>query len=69
VYFFSNEGHEPPHVHVDRDDNSATFWLVPVDLARSSGFEGRELRRIRGLLADREAEILEAWDGYFSGRS
>ena len=26
-YFYSHEPNEPPHVHVDRDDDSAKFWL------------------------------------------
>ena len=29
-YFFSNEGDEPPHVHVDRDAATAKVWLDPV---------------------------------------
>ena len=38
VYFYSHEPDEPPHVHVDRDDQSAKFWLAPVALARNFGF-------------------------------
>jgi hypothetical protein len=26
LYFHSHEPNEPPHVHVDRDDQSAKFW-------------------------------------------
>ena len=32
-YFFSNEGHEPPHMHVDKAGRSCKFWLTPVRLA------------------------------------
>ncbi|MFZ2445097.1 MAG: DUF4160 domain-containing protein [Syntrophobacteraceae bacterium] len=32
-YFYSHEPNEPPHVHIDRDDQSAKFWLSPVSLA------------------------------------
>jgi len=32
-YFYSHEPNEPPHIHVDRDDLSAKFWLNPVQLA------------------------------------
>ena len=35
IYFYSHEPNEPPHVHVDRDDQSAKFWLDPVALASS----------------------------------
>lgn len=31
--FYSNEGNEPPHIHVRRDRNQAKFRLQPVVLA------------------------------------
>ncbi len=37
-YFYSHEPNEPPHVHVDRDDVSAKFWLDPVQLAANLDF-------------------------------
>jgi len=33
--FYSHEPNEAAHVHVDRDDLSAKFWLIPVALARN----------------------------------
>ena len=65
VYFFSHEGREPVHVHVDRDERTAKFWLGPVVLARNGGFGGKELRTIRGILETREDELVEAWNAYF----
>lgn len=65
VYFFSHEPNEPPHVHVDRDESSAKFWLAPVALARNLGFSARELVRIAAILEEHEAQLLEAWHEYF----
>jgi hypothetical protein len=65
VYFYSHEPNEPPHVHVDRDDLSAKFWLDPVSLARNFGFNARELRQIEQVITEREAELLEGWNGHF----
>jgi len=65
VYFFSHEPGEPPHVHVDRDAFSAKFWLEPVQLARNLGFRAVELRRIRRILMDHEAVLVEAWHEHF----
>jgi hypothetical protein len=56
VYFVSPR--RTPHVHVDRDDQSAKFWLAPVALARNIGFGAVELRRIHGLIVDHEARLL-----------
>src|SRR5262245_37627615 len=42
-FFFSNEGREPPHIHVRAGGDEAKFWLDPVALASNYGFNGREL--------------------------
>jgi hypothetical protein len=65
VYFYSHEQHERPHVHVDRDDRSAKFWLDPVELARNHGFRAKELGRIRRIVSHHATELLEAWHGFF----
>lgn len=65
MYFYSHEPNEPPHVHIDRDNLSAKFWLSPVSLARNSGFNARELRRLQALVAEHREKILEAWNGHF----
>jgi Domain of unknown function (DUF4160) len=36
-YFYIHEPNEPPHIHVDRDDFSAKFWIDPVQLAANFG--------------------------------
>ncbi len=65
VYFHSHEPNEPPHVHVDRDEQSAKFWLNPVALARNLGFSPVELRRIQRMLKENEAILLEKWNARF----
>jgi hypothetical protein len=66
-FFFSNEGTEPPHIHVQRDRHLAKFWLQPVALARVTGFGAVELRRIERLVVKNGARFLEAWNEYFGG--
>ena len=65
MYFVSHDLNEPPHIHVDRDDQSAKFWLAPVALARNLGFNAVELRRILRLVAENEPRLVEAWNEYF----
>jgi hypothetical protein len=65
-FFFSNEGDEPAHIHVQRDRALAKFWLRPIALAWSTGFSARELRVLERLVAERCDELMEAWDEYFS---
>lgn len=64
-YFYSHEPNEPPHVHVDRDNLSAKFWLDPVQLARNLGFSPKDLRAIEGMIIEHQQELQEKWDGYF----
>ncbi len=65
-YFYSHEPNEPPHIHVDRDNLSAKFWLKPIQLARNIGFSARDLRKIEGMIVDHHEELQEKWNGYFN---
>jgi Domain of unknown function (DUF4160) len=65
IYFYSHEQNEPPHVHVDRDELSAKFWLQPVGLARNYGFRPRELRELFLIVERYQQELLETWNEYF----
>jgi len=56
---------EPPHVHVERDDKVAKFWLRPVELADGGGFGGSELRKIRAIVIRFEDECWDRWHAYF----
>ena len=62
LYFYSHDlVHEPPHVHVDRDELSAKFWLDPVTLARNLGFGASELRKVERIVSGHQAQLLERW--------
>lgn len=64
-FFYSMEGGEPPHVHVERGDEVAKYWLSPVQLAESHGFRSHELKRVRLLVIEHREILLEAWHGHF----
>lgn len=66
LFFYSNEGSEPPHVHVERASATAKFWLRPVELASRSAFDDRELRRIERIVNIHRRVIEEAWHEYFN---
>lgn len=66
-YFYSHEPNEPPHVHIDRANLSAKFWLDTVSLGRNRGFSARELRQIERLVEENHQRLLESWNEYFSG--
>jgi len=65
-FFFSSEGNEPPHIHIEAGDKVAKFWLNPVALASSIGFKSHELTKIRSLVIEHKAIFQEKWDEWFS---
>ncbi|MFF1540271.1 DUF4160 domain-containing protein [Microbacterium sp. NPDC058269] len=66
-FFYSNEGSEPPHVHVERAEFTAKFWLRPVESAAKTRFDDRELRLHRRLIERQRGLIEEAWHEHFGG--
>jgi hypothetical protein len=45
-HFYSDEGNEPPHIHVETPEGECKFWLHPIRLARNKGVSPLELRSI-----------------------
>lgn len=66
-FFYSNEGDEPPHIHVQRENGVAKFWLRSVGLVYTSGFNGSELRKIEKIITLNRSYFMEAWNAYFKG--
>lgn len=64
-FFFSNEGHEPPHIHVESGDRYAKFWLEPIRLADSVGYHAAELTRLGKLVVEHRERFREKRDEYF----
>ena len=64
-YFYSHEPNEPPHIHIDRDNLTAKFWLQPVSLAQNIGFPAKELRKLQSMTIENQTQLFEAWYEYF----
>jgi hypothetical protein len=67
-FFYSMEGSEPPHIHVEHGDKVAKFWIDPVSLAESHGFRTHEVNRLRALVIQHRLAFLEAWNAHFPGQ-
>jgi hypothetical protein len=66
-FFYAGDGGEPPHVHVEREDCEAKFWLDPVLLERNHGFSRKEIHRIQELVEHHQQQLLESWNEFFHG--
>ena len=65
-FFYSNEGNEPPHIHVQKAENYAKFWLQPIQLAESIGYSNKELRYVQDIIIEHSKLLLEAWYEHFT---
>ncbi len=65
MFFYSADRTEPPHIHVERDECVAKFWLDPVRFESSRGFARAELRRIEAIIEESESLLVSVWHEYF----
>ena len=54
------------HIHVEKGDNVAKFWLEPVELAGSYGFNASEINLLRKLVSSHRDTFTEAWHEHFN---
>jgi hypothetical protein len=66
-FFYAGDRNEPPHIHIERDEKLAKFWLEPVRLQESGGFSTAEVNRIGRLIENNSELLLRSWDEYFNG--
>lgn len=64
-FFYSNEGNEPPYIHVEAGEKDAKFWLNPVRLVKSMGFRSSDLKRLRELIEQDHSLMEEKWHDDF----
>jgi len=67
-YFFSEENiasKEPPHIHVKSAGGQAAFWLSPVSVRESWGYNPKEIERIRRIVIGSREMMLRRWNDFF----
>ena len=63
-HFYSDEGEEPAHFHVDIGDGECKFWLDPVVLARSINVSASEVRKIERLVFEHRTVLKGRYDEF-----
>jgi hypothetical protein len=63
-HFYSDEGSEPPHIHVRCNEGEAKFWLMPVSLANNRGVPLHNLREIERLIFEHKLLFIEKYNEY-----
>ena len=67
-FFFSEEGLEPPHIHVEKAGKVAKIWLDPISVAKNYGFTNKEMKYILSVVREHQKEFLERWNEYFKDK-
>lgn len=67
-HFYSDEGQEPPHIHVETPEGECKFWLDPVRLARNKGVPTIDIRKIEKLIFQHNELLKDKYDEYFGYR-
>lgn len=68
-FFYSREGNEPPHIHVDQAERYAKFWLNPLVLAANRGFRSGELHELTQLVREHRSLFEEKWNEHLRNQS
>ena len=69
-FFFSNENDEPPHVHVEKAEGVAKFWLQPdVELAWAVRLGQRDRTRLLRFIEEQQEFFLEKWNEHFESET
>jgi len=58
-FFYAGDRNEPEHIHVERNDKIAKFWLDPVRLQSSGGFSRVEAIKIHKIINEHHSILLE----------
>lgn len=66
-HFYSDEGQEPPHIHIETNEGECKFWLDPIRLARNKGVSGADLRHLERLVFEHHGLLKENYHA-FHGR-
>ncbi|MDV7391259.1 DUF4160 domain-containing protein, partial [Arthrospira platensis SPKY1] len=72
IFLYSNEGLEPAHIHVQKAEKEAKFWLPEVKaypkLAFSYGLSSKDIRYIENQIFESYDTIYDAWNTHFNKR-
>ena len=65
-HFYSDEGDEPPHIHVRSGDGDCKFWLDPLLLAKNRGIPASKLNEIERLVFEHQKLLIEKYNEHIN---
>ena len=65
-FCYAGDRDEPPHIHIERDQDQAKFWLTPIRLQKNKGFSRTEINHIQKLIQEHQEQLLAGWNDFFN---
>jgi hypothetical protein len=66
-FFYSNEGNEPVHTHVEKGSAEGKIWLDPIiEIESMYGFTPGEVKSIMKIVEQNLESFKKAWYEYFN---
>ena len=53
------------HIHIEKAEKYAKFWIEPLCVVVNFGFSGKELREIAEIIEKNETLLRDKWNEYF----
>jgi hypothetical protein len=66
-FFFMADRYEPPHIHVQKEEEAAKLWLDPLQFAYVEGFRRHECNEILRIAQEHLDLLLRSWHNTFGG--
>lgn len=67
-FFYSREGNEPPHIHIESGDAECKYWLLPGEqalMASNHGMNVRQLRETKELVIEHHDIFTRRYHDFF----
>ncbi len=72
LFFYSNEGNEPIHIHCQKGDKECKYWLevniYEVRKAYLYNMNNKDIREIKKIIYQNFDELIEGWNNFNMGK-
>lgn len=71
LFFYSNEGNEPIHIHGQKGDKECKYWLDIDDYAIREAYtynmNNKDIREVKKIILQNFDDIVQVWNTHFGG--
>lgn len=65
-FFYSNEGNEPPHIHIEKGEGSGKYWVEPVEKEYMYNFTKRDEKKVDEIVREHQNYFKRKWYEFFN---